>query len=322
MTAALIEAIVAAPDDDAPRLVYADWLIERGEAMGELIALQCRLATRPTAEIAARVEQLRHDLQPVWLDPLLAIAPGGYELRRGFVEHAELFVAARTLGERLEQVFSHAPLLRSIGMPGAAAHAIPAAMARVTSLALHELGADNDDNAAWIAASPHLSRLRRLEITNGRLDDRTVAAFCGCPAPLEHLRLDASFPYPQGRASSDGDRAIALIGASPARAHLRTLVLAGFRVTSLQPLAALPRLTEVVLHDCQPIGDVRAGLPAAIRVTREPPVPTSTPTYLPDVANKLRGGNLIGAIARYRELTGVGLAAAKTAVERIGRLRA
>jgi uncharacterized protein (TIGR02996 family) len=321
MTAALIEAIVAAPDDDAPRLVYADWLIERGEAIGELIALQCGL--RSSAEIAARVEQLRRDLQSVWLDPLLAIAPGGYDLRRGFVEHAELFVAARTLGERLEQLFSRAPLLRSIGMSGAAAHAIPASMARVTSLALHELGADNDDNAAAIAASPHLSRLRRLEITNGRLDDRTVAAFCACPAPLEHLRLDASFPYPQGRVSSDGDRAIALIAASPARgAHLRTLVLAGFRVTSLQPLAALPRLIEVVLHDCEPSGDVRSGLPAAIRVTRELPAPTSNPTYLPDVANNLLGGNLIGAIKTYRELTGVGLAAAKTAVERIAGMRA
>jgi uncharacterized protein (TIGR02996 family) len=323
MTDALIAAIAAAPDDDAPRLVYADWLIERGEAVGELIALQCRLGTRPSAEIAARVEQLRRDLQPVWLDPLLAIAPGGYELRRGFVEHAELFVAARTLGEQLEQLFSRAPLLRSIGMPGATAHAITAAMARVTSLALHELGSDNDDNAAAIAASPHLSRLRRLEITNGRLDDRTVAAFCGCPAPLEHLRLDASFPYPQSGVSSDGDRAIALIAASPARAQLRTLVLAGFRVTSLQPLAALPRLTEVVLHNCEPSDDdVRFGLPPAVRVTREPPTQTSNPTYLPDLATNLLAGNLIVAIKTYRELTRVGLAAAKTAVERIAGMRA
>jgi uncharacterized protein (TIGR02996 family) len=322
VTADLLEAIAAAPDDDAPRLVYADWLIERGDPLGELIALQCRLASRPSPEIAARVEQRRRDLRPVWLDPLLAIAPGGYELRRGFVEHAELFVAAHTLSEQLEQLFSRAPLLRSIGMPGAAARAIPAAMARITSLALHELGTDNDDAAASIAASPHVSQLRRLEITNGRLDDGTVAAFCGFAAPLEHLRLDTSFPYPQDHGAGDGDRAIALIAASPPRAHLRTLVLAGFRVTSLQPLAALPRLIEVVLHDCKPSGDVRSGLPAAVRVTREPPVRTSNPTYLPDLEINLVGGNMIAAIKHYRELTGVGLAAAKTAVERIAGLRA
>ncbi|HEY1550809.1 MAG TPA: TIGR02996 domain-containing protein [Kofleriaceae bacterium] len=320
MTDALIEAIVAAPDDDAPRLVYADWLIERGDARGELIALQCRLGSSP--EIAARAEQLRRDLQPVWLDPLFAIAPGGYELRRGFVEHAELLVSARTLGEQLEQLFSRAPLLRSIGMPAAAAHAIPTAMDRVTSLALHELGTDNDGAAASIAALPHLSQLRRLEITNGVLDDHTIAAFCDCSAPLEHLRLDTSFPYPQGRGFGDGDRAIARIAASPARSQLCTLVLAGFRLTSLRPLAALPRLIEVVLHDCEASGDVGFGLPANVRVTREPPAQTSNPTYLPGLANNLLAGNLIAAIKTYRELTGVGLAAAKTAVERIARLRA
>jgi uncharacterized protein (TIGR02996 family) len=319
---ALIDAIVAAPDDDTPRLVYADWLIERGDALGELIALQCRLGIRPSPEIASRVEQLRRDLQPVWLDPLLAIAPGGYELRRGFVEHAELFVAAHTLGEQLEQLFSRVPLLRSIGMPAAAAHAIPAAMGRVTALALHELGSDYDGEAASIAASPHLSRLRRREITNGRLDDNTVAALCGCAAPLEHLRLDTSFPYPQRRISGDGDRAVALIAAASARAHLRTLVLAGFRVTTLQPLAALPRLIEVVLHGCEANDDVHFGLPARLRVTREPPAQTSKPTYAPDFANNLVARNWIGAIKTYRELTGVGLATAKTAVERIAGVRA
>lgn len=38
---ALREAIRANPDDDAPRLVYADLLSERGDPRGEFIALQC-----------------------------------------------------------------------------------------------------------------------------------------------------------------------------------------------------------------------------------------------------------------------------------------
>lgn len=38
--AALIAAIEAAPDDDAPRMVYADWLLERGDPRGELIQIQ------------------------------------------------------------------------------------------------------------------------------------------------------------------------------------------------------------------------------------------------------------------------------------------
>lgn len=36
----LLAAIVQAPDDDAPRLVFADWLSERGDPRGEQIAVE------------------------------------------------------------------------------------------------------------------------------------------------------------------------------------------------------------------------------------------------------------------------------------------
>jgi uncharacterized protein (TIGR02996 family) len=41
--ASLLAAVLATPDDDAPRLVYADWLIEQGDPRGEFIQIQCRL---------------------------------------------------------------------------------------------------------------------------------------------------------------------------------------------------------------------------------------------------------------------------------------
>src|SRR6202011_4453577 len=41
---ALLLAILDAPEDDAPRLIYADWLEERGEPRGEFIRIQCELA--------------------------------------------------------------------------------------------------------------------------------------------------------------------------------------------------------------------------------------------------------------------------------------
>jgi uncharacterized protein (TIGR02996 family) len=41
---ALLDDIIAAPDDDAPRLVYADWLLAREDPRGELITVQCELA--------------------------------------------------------------------------------------------------------------------------------------------------------------------------------------------------------------------------------------------------------------------------------------
>lgn len=39
---ALIAEVVAHPDDDGPRFVLADHLLERGDPRGELIQLQCR----------------------------------------------------------------------------------------------------------------------------------------------------------------------------------------------------------------------------------------------------------------------------------------
>ncbi len=55
---ALLAAVLAAPDDDAPRLVYADWLMEQGDPRGEFIAVQCELASLGEAE-AARATELR-----------------------------------------------------------------------------------------------------------------------------------------------------------------------------------------------------------------------------------------------------------------------
>lgn len=47
MEAELLAAIAADPDDEAARLVYADWLIARGDRRGDLIALEARERTTP-----------------------------------------------------------------------------------------------------------------------------------------------------------------------------------------------------------------------------------------------------------------------------------
>jgi len=43
----LLQAILANPDDDALRLIYADWLEEHNDARGEFIRVQIELATLP-----------------------------------------------------------------------------------------------------------------------------------------------------------------------------------------------------------------------------------------------------------------------------------
>src|SRR5258708_673203 len=58
--AAFLRAIREHPDDDAPRLVYADWLDARGDQRGEFIRLQCELDQLPTGD-PTRPERRRRE---------------------------------------------------------------------------------------------------------------------------------------------------------------------------------------------------------------------------------------------------------------------
>jgi uncharacterized protein (TIGR02996 family) len=60
---ALWAAVLAAPADDAPRLVYADWLDEHGEpVLAEFIRVQCKLARLPGPAVPLECQELRRPL--------------------------------------------------------------------------------------------------------------------------------------------------------------------------------------------------------------------------------------------------------------------
>ena len=66
-----IEAILANPEDEAPRLIYADWLEERGDPRGEFLRVENALAnlTRGNARGPAlrdRLKQLRQSIGDEW----------------------------------------------------------------------------------------------------------------------------------------------------------------------------------------------------------------------------------------------------------------
>src|SRR6185437_16818973 len=85
-----LAAIRAAPDDDAPRLVYADVLLERGDARGEMIILSCLAKTRePTKEERLRLAELVGEHEVAWLGPLSYVTRAR-RWRRGFLHDAEL----------------------------------------------------------------------------------------------------------------------------------------------------------------------------------------------------------------------------------------
>src|SRR2546425_6662579 len=93
---AFIAAILEDPDTDAPRLIYADWLEERGDPRGEFIRVQCELARMPPddhhrLEMAEREKQLIESNADSWLGPSLQNL-GTWQFKRGFL--SEIGVSA------------------------------------------------------------------------------------------------------------------------------------------------------------------------------------------------------------------------------------
>jgi uncharacterized protein (TIGR02996 family) len=106
-----LRAIIEDPDDDALRLVYADWLEERGQAArAEFIRIQCGLARSPgDAALKAREQELLEAHQVEWLGTLRRWAVR-WTFRRGFL--AEVTVPVRVYLHHQNSLSLLAPLAR------------------------------------------------------------------------------------------------------------------------------------------------------------------------------------------------------------------
>ncbi|MBA3540898.1 MAG: TIGR02996 domain-containing protein, partial [Deltaproteobacteria bacterium] len=88
----LLDEIIAHPADDGPRLVFADDLMDRDDAHGELIRLQCEAAT----SIGARFGELWPRVEAILRDHGTRIAGDvaehalEYRFHRGFVEQVTM----------------------------------------------------------------------------------------------------------------------------------------------------------------------------------------------------------------------------------------
>jgi uncharacterized protein (TIGR02996 family) len=89
---AFLQSIRDNPDDDTPRLVYADWLDEQGEAdRAELIRVQCELARQTNQSehqqrLRLREQELLAHAFSLWSRWQRLFYPPGLRFQRGFVE--------------------------------------------------------------------------------------------------------------------------------------------------------------------------------------------------------------------------------------------
>jgi uncharacterized protein (TIGR02996 family) len=209
---ALIRAVYAAPADDAPRLVYADWLDEHDDpARAEFIRLQCELARMTTwaaprrRAAEERAAELLREHQKRWLGDLAA-HPGDWQFRRGFPDElqwarhppAELEAVLRLLQApdrvppdvRLARFVTYFPTNRLAGL-------IAECPAAVHLRSLWLIGAPDERfrvglvNIAW---GTHLAGLVDLDLERNNLDDSELRFLYECShlGSLRRLNLSES----------------------------------------------------------------------------------------------------------------------------------
>jgi uncharacterized protein (TIGR02996 family) len=143
------EAIIDAPEDAALRRVFADWLMERGDPQGEFIHLQCALETLPKDDDTywpslARAELLRRSHGKRWAGDLRRLVKR-WSFRRGLVESITL---------RAADFLTHADELFRLA---------PIREARLL---------ESEPLLAELAHSPHLARIRSLDLRHQSIDVR------------------------------------------------------------------------------------------------------------------------------------------------------
>jgi uncharacterized protein (TIGR02996 family) len=235
---AFLEDVVAHPDDDAPRLIYADWLDEQGDSpRAEFIRVQHALAELPPGDprrtpLLKRQGILLGDHEGQWRASLPELDGVTWaDFSRGFVE-AVFVEDVPTLLEQAPSIFAAAPVLRV------------------------QIGAADVAAAYDLARWPLLSRLHELNLGNNQhLGERGVAALAGSPH-LKRLRV-LLLHY-----CELGDEAVARLAHAAVMPRLTELYLSGNSLGdaaafALADTTSFPRLAELDLRDNQ-IGDAGA----------------------------------------------------------------
>ncbi|HEU0034436.1 MAG TPA: TIGR02996 domain-containing protein [Kofleriaceae bacterium] len=171
----LLAEIAANPDDDAPRLVYADLLIERGDPRGEFIRLQCG---EQTQERRDQAEALLRAHGAAWTAEAGLVKA---YFQRGFP--TSLFAACDKLVAQAEGLRTQPITKLSLygGYDQLAALAALPALQRIQELELYDGGARPvkaiaPEHLQALASSPHLGGLRRLFFHEHTLSDAGARA--------------------------------------------------------------------------------------------------------------------------------------------------
>jgi uncharacterized protein (TIGR02996 family) len=196
---AFLDDICARPEDDAPRLVYADWLDDHDQAhRTEFIRLQCQLAALAEhdprwQELEEREWELLTVHGPQWRDGLPAWAKKEeHTFRRGFVER--ISITTTNFLARGAALFAVAPIrdlhLRSLNgrLPEVVASPLMRGLESLDLQGNHLL----PDELRALTRSPHLTGLTSLSLRDTHLEVDGMCALDGWKQLSRIRRLDVS----------------------------------------------------------------------------------------------------------------------------------
>jgi uncharacterized protein (TIGR02996 family) len=194
---AFLQAIQVNPDDDGPRLVYADWLDEQADPRGEFIHVQVARARAPRGE-PGRAELLRRERDLLdrhraeWVGPLIDVV-SAETFERGFIEF--LLVMADAYRAHAAEIVRWAPAARRLKVRDAAGQ-VAGLLASPLPPCLADLDLGYDDltstDLAALARWDGLARLAVLTLDGNALGEEGLARLVGSGrlAGLRQLNLD------------------------------------------------------------------------------------------------------------------------------------
>jgi uncharacterized protein (TIGR02996 family) len=256
---ALLNAIAAHPEEDTPRLMFADWLDEHGHPVrAEFIRVQIAIAQKehlPRAmknrfvDLYKRNQELIDDHRAELLGPLKILPPKAeVEFRRGFVW--EVGLSAFHFNQHRHTIAEVRPRPRvavkdSVGVLGGflGFNIFPAPTEPLLELvtSIHTVATDDDDSRDWgLEDEPAVlqgltwPRLEALDISGSRLGNANTILLLTYSSYPVLSDLDVSANYLT-------DAAVEALLDSSLPTQLRRLILGGNDITSAGAIALAER---------------------------------------------------------------------------------